>query len=215
MNDGGDELTPVEYFHVVFTVPEQDSAPGLRQSARRFITFCSAPPRKRCQPFARDPKHLGAGIGFFAVLHTWGQNLLHHPHVHCAAPGGGLRRRSPKLGSIAGGAFSSRTRAFATVPALCFWNTWEAAFQDGGDRTVRGVRDLDTPGAWSAIPPSGQVEGVVDANHRLAAPAGAGRSGPRTRTGQPCRTNGCCRWTTAASPFNGRTTGISTSIRRG
>ncbi len=39
---------------------------------------------------ARDPKHLGAEIGFFAILHTWGQNLLHHPHVHCVVPGGGL-----------------------------------------------------------------------------------------------------------------------------
>ena len=39
---------------------------------------------------AADPKHLGAEIGFFAVLHTWGQNLLHHPHLHCVVPGGGL-----------------------------------------------------------------------------------------------------------------------------
>ena len=39
---------------------------------------------------ARDPKHLGAELGFFAVLHTWGQNLLHHPHLHCVIPGGGL-----------------------------------------------------------------------------------------------------------------------------
>jgi Putative transposase len=39
---------------------------------------------------AADPRHLGAEIGFFAVLHTWGQNLLHHPHLHCVVPGGGL-----------------------------------------------------------------------------------------------------------------------------
>jgi hypothetical protein len=39
---------------------------------------------------AADPKHLGAEIGFFAVLHTWDQNLLHHPHLHCVVPGGGL-----------------------------------------------------------------------------------------------------------------------------
>jgi hypothetical protein len=39
---------------------------------------------------AADPKHLGAEIGFFAVLHTWGQNLLHHPHLHCVIAGGGL-----------------------------------------------------------------------------------------------------------------------------
>src|SRR5260370_12585329 len=42
------------------------------------------------QTIAADPKHLGAEIGFFAVLHSWGQNLLHHPHLHCVVPGGGL-----------------------------------------------------------------------------------------------------------------------------
>src|SRR6185369_9666843 len=42
------------------------------------------------QTIARDPKHLGVEIGFFSILHTWGQNLLHHPHVHCVATGGGL-----------------------------------------------------------------------------------------------------------------------------
>jgi hypothetical protein len=44
----------------------------------------------RCTALAANPKHLGAEIGFFAVLHTWGQNLMHHPHLHCVVPGGGL-----------------------------------------------------------------------------------------------------------------------------
>jgi len=108
------ELLPVEYFHLVFTVPEPIAAiafqnkavvygipkgrtsghgpvPGVfdlfRATAQTLLTI------------ARDPKHLGADIGFFGVLHTWGQNLhpegsltglRHHPHLHCVVPGGGL-----------------------------------------------------------------------------------------------------------------------------
>ena len=83
------ELLPVEYFHVVFTVPEEIARIAfynpevvygilVRTAAETLLTS------------ARDPQHLGAEIGFFAVLHTWGQNLLHHPHVHCVVPGGGL-----------------------------------------------------------------------------------------------------------------------------
>src|SRR2546430_13747742 len=52
---------------------------------------------------AADPKHLGAEIGFFAVLHTWGQTLIHHPHLHCVVPGGGISldgdRKSTRLNS--------------------------------------------------------------------------------------------------------------------
>jgi len=54
------------------------------------MASCSRPQRKTLLTIAADPKHLGAEIGFFAVLHTWGQNLLHHPHLHCVVTGGGL-----------------------------------------------------------------------------------------------------------------------------
>src|SRR5215471_1052290 len=57
------EVLPTPYFHVVFTIPE---------------------------PIAANPQHLGAEIGFFAILHSWGQNLFFHPHLHCVVPGGGI-----------------------------------------------------------------------------------------------------------------------------
>ncbi len=83
------ELLPVEYFHVVFTVPEQIAALALQNQAVIYgLLFRIA--AATLTTIARDPRHLGAEIGFFAVLHTWGQNLLHHPHLHCVVPGGGL-----------------------------------------------------------------------------------------------------------------------------
>jgi len=83
------ELLPVEYFHVVFTIPEQLNQLALanKETVYKILFQTSA---ETLQTIARDPKHLGAEIGFFSILHTWGQNLLHHPHVHCVVTGGGL-----------------------------------------------------------------------------------------------------------------------------
>src|ERR1700676_1209964 len=60
-----------------------------RRSSMNLLFRCSA---ETLLEVAADPKHLGAEIGFLSVLHTWGQNLLHHPHVHCVIPAGGLSR---------------------------------------------------------------------------------------------------------------------------
>jgi hypothetical protein len=83
------ELLPVEYFHVVFTIPEQLNRLALanKETVYKILFKASA---QTLQTIAGDPKHLGAEIGFFSILHTWGQNLLHHPHVHCVVTGGGL-----------------------------------------------------------------------------------------------------------------------------
>jgi hypothetical protein len=83
------ELLPVEYFHVVFTVPEQIAQIAFYNKETVYNILFKAT-AQTLLTIAGDPKHLGAGIGFFAVLHTWGQNLLHHPHLHCVVPGGGL-----------------------------------------------------------------------------------------------------------------------------
>jgi len=83
------ELLPVEYFHVVFTVPEA-VAPVALQNKRVVYNILFKAASETLLTIAADPKHLGARIGFLAVLHTWGQNLLHHPHLHCVVPGGGV-----------------------------------------------------------------------------------------------------------------------------
>ena len=83
------ELLPVEYFHVVFTLPEQIAEIAFYNKETVYGILFRAT-SETLLTIARDPKHLGAEIGFFAILHTWGQNLLHHPHLHCVVPGGGL-----------------------------------------------------------------------------------------------------------------------------
>ncbi len=83
------ELLPVPYFHVVFTLPAQIGATAYQNKAKVYgILFKAA--AETLIMIAADPKHLGAVVGLTAVLHTWGQNLDHHPHVHCIVPGGGI-----------------------------------------------------------------------------------------------------------------------------
>ena len=83
------ELLPVSYFHVVFTLPHDLSALVL-QNKRLLYDLLYRTSAATMLELARDPKHLGADIGFLGVLHTWGQNLEHHPHIHYIVPAGGL-----------------------------------------------------------------------------------------------------------------------------
>ena len=83
------ELLPVPYFHIVFTVPEELNPLALADPKGIYdLLFDSA--SKTLLEIAADPKHLGAKVGVLAVLHTWSQTLLLHPHLHCIVPAGGL-----------------------------------------------------------------------------------------------------------------------------
>ena len=83
------DVLPVQYFHVVFTIPEQLWPVALRNRKVVYgILFRGV--SETLKELAGDLKHLGAEIGFIAILHTWSQILLHHPHIHCLVPGGGL-----------------------------------------------------------------------------------------------------------------------------
>jgi hypothetical protein len=83
------ELLPVPYFHVVFTLPAEIAAIAYQNKAVVYDLLFKAS-AEATLTIAADPKHLGARIGFMAVLHTWGSALTHHPHVHMVVPGGGL-----------------------------------------------------------------------------------------------------------------------------
>src|ERR1039457_3811531 len=83
------ELLPTRYVHVVFTLPHQLVHLAL-QNKREVYSLLFRASAETLLTVARDPQHLGAEIGFFSVLHTWNQQLLHHPHVHCVVPAGGL-----------------------------------------------------------------------------------------------------------------------------
>src|SRR5271169_5642695 len=132
------ELLPVPYFHVVFTVPAQIAAIALQNKATVYnILFRTA--AETLRTIAADPKHLGADIGLVAVLHTWGQNLHHHPHVHCLVPGGG-----PSLDGARW--IACRPGFFLPVPVLSrlfrrlFLDRLQAAFADLSVRPGLGDR---------------------------------------------------------------------------
>jgi hypothetical protein len=87
--DRTSELLPVPYFHTVFTVPHELN-PLFLANPKLMYTLLFKAASRTLSKLALDPKFLGAEVGVTMVLHTWGQNLSFHPHVHCIVPGGGL-----------------------------------------------------------------------------------------------------------------------------
>src|ERR1700732_551677 len=83
------ELLPTHYLHVVFTLPSR-LAPLALQNKKILYDLLFRTSAEALLEVARNPRHLGAEIGFFSVLHTWSQKLNIHPHVHCVVPAGGL-----------------------------------------------------------------------------------------------------------------------------
>ncbi len=83
------DLLPVQYFHVVFTIPDDLNDLALRNK-KEIYTLLFKASSDTLKELSEDPKHLGAKIGFISILHTWGQNLMDHPHIHCIVTGAGL-----------------------------------------------------------------------------------------------------------------------------
>ncbi len=134
------DLLPVEYFHVVFTLPEEIAAIAL-QNKREVYGILLRDSAATLKEIARDPKRLGAEIGFVSVLHTWGQNLLHHPHVHCVVPGGGLSPDGARWVSCRPGFFLP-VRVLGRMFRGKFLHSIAEAFQDGRLRFQGGLRHL-------------------------------------------------------------------------
>jgi hypothetical protein len=104
------DLLAVEYFHVVFTLPSA-LAPVALQNRREIYAQLFRAAADALLLIGRDPQHLGAELGFLAVLHTWGQNLHLHPHLHCVVPGGGISLDGSRW-------ISARKRFFLPVRVL-------------------------------------------------------------------------------------------------
>jgi hypothetical protein len=83
------DLLPVEYYHVVFTLPAPIGEIAYQNKSVIYAILFQAT-AETLLTLAANPKHLGAHLGLTAVLHTWGSALTHHPHVHCIVPGGGV-----------------------------------------------------------------------------------------------------------------------------
>ena len=124
-----EELLPVDYFHVVFTLPHQLASLAL-QNKRVLYSLLFEAVSQTLLTLAGDPQHLGARIGFLAILHTWGQNLLHHPHIHCVVPGGGLHRDHQQWVSCRTGFFLP-VRVLSRLFRRLFLAGLQRAFQEG------------------------------------------------------------------------------------
>lgn len=83
------ELLPVAYFHIVFTLPHEFNE-LVKNHAKEIYTSLFKASWQTIKQFSQDPKYLGAKTGMVALLHTWGQQLWLHPHLHCIVPGGGI-----------------------------------------------------------------------------------------------------------------------------
>jgi hypothetical protein len=163
------DLLDVPYFHVVFTVPEQIAAITLQNKEVLYgILFRTT--AETLKTIAADPRHLGADIGFFAVLHSWGQNLLFHPHLHCVVPGGGP--------SLSGDRWiSCRPDFFLPVQVLSalfrrlFLESLERAF-DGGKLEFFGKLEYlqDRPAFARYLAPLKKLKWVVYAKAPFAGP---------------------------------------------
>ena len=123
LEDRQAELLPVEYFHVVFTVPQEIAAIAYQNKAVVYDILFHAT-SQTLRTIAADPKHLGVEMGFIAILHTWGQNLLHHhPHLHCVVPGGGIAQNNKRWVSVAARVSSCRCGCSPGCFAACSWRS--------------------------------------------------------------------------------------------
>jgi hypothetical protein len=161
------ELLDCEYFHVVFTLPEEIAALAYQNKEVVYgILFRAAADTLRT--IAADPKHLGAEIGFFAVLHTWGQNLLHHPHLHCIVAGGGLSPDGNRwIGCRPG--FFLPVLVLSRLFRRLFLEELESAFDSGKLQFFHSLEPLQQPREFSRyLAPARQAEWVVYAKRPFA-----------------------------------------------
>jgi hypothetical protein len=137
------ELLPVAYFHVVFTVPAPVGEIAFQNKALVYaILFHAA--AETLATIAADPKHLGAQLGVTMVLHTWGQTLQHHPHVHCVVPGGGLSLDSTRWIACRRG-FLLPVRVLSRLFRRLFLRDLQNAFDTGNLRFFGKLSDLSDP----------------------------------------------------------------------
>ena len=169
LEDRHSELLHTQYFHVVFTVPEEISAIAYHNKRQVYgILFRAA--AETLRTIAADPKHLGAQIGFFAVLHTWGSNLLHHPHLHCVVSGGGLSADGSQWICCRNGFFLS-VRVLSRLFRRLFLEQLCNAFDAGNLEFFSSLESLRNPSAFrNYLAPLREVEWVIYAKRPFAGP---------------------------------------------
>lgn len=142
------ELLPVEYFHVVFTLPQAIAAIAYHNKTVVYDLLFRAV-ATTLLTIARDPKHLGAEAGFFAVLHSWGQTLQYHPHLHCVVPGGGLSSDRKRWIRCRPG-YCLPVRVLSALFRRLFVESLEQAYQQGKLQFFSELEPLQDPAAFAA-----------------------------------------------------------------
>jgi hypothetical protein len=163
------DLLNCEYFHVVFTVPEEIGAIAYQNKAVVYgLLFHAA--AETLRTIAADPTHLGAQIGFFAVLHTWGQTLVFHPHLHCVVPGGGLSCDGTHWVACRPGFFLP-VRVLSRLFRRLMLDSLQAAFDAGQLQFSGSLESLSHPQVFAdSLQPMRQTEWVVYAKRPFAGP---------------------------------------------
>jgi hypothetical protein len=163
------DLLPAPYFHVVFTLPAEAGAIAYQNKAAVYALLFKAAART-LTTIAADPKHLGAEIGLTAVLHTWGQNLDHHPHVHCIVPGGGIAPDGERWISCRPGFFLP-VRVLSRLFRRLFLDGLIALFDAGQLQFFNDLAtDSDRAAFVSRLAPLRKREWVVFAKRPFAGP---------------------------------------------
>jgi len=200
-----DLLETVEYYHAVFTLPDKLAAVALqnKEVVYNLLFRCVS---ETLKTIARDPKRLGAEIGFLALLHTWGQTLRHHAHIHCVIPGGGLSPDGQRWIPCRNGFFLP-VRVLSSLVKKKFLSLLKEAHNNKKLSFHGELRPLTNQGLWTRFlkplyrkkwvvyvkPPFGGAEQVLKYlaryTHRVAFP-----------------TSDFSRLRTGMSAFGGRTT---------
>src|SRR5207249_1315542 len=155
LTDRERELLATSYFHVVFTVHHELNVLAL-DNARLFYDLLFTASAQTLLEIAADPQHLGAKIGVISVLHTWGQNLLLHPHIHCAIPAGGISSDHRRW---------IRPRYPFFLPVKILSRVFRGKFLAGLKRLYRGKK-LYFAGPAAALADSTQFSKLIHRLHR-------------------------------------------------
>lgn len=144
-----ENLLNVPYFHIVFTLP-QPLSPLSLQNQRLLYGLLFRYASQALLTIARDPRHFGARIGFTAILHTWGQTLMHHPHLHCLVPAGGLSQDGRQWIDARKG-FLVPVRVLSRLFRNRFMSGLHQAQQSGKVRLEGRLGRLKDPCNWNAF----------------------------------------------------------------
>ncbi|GFM28760.1 IS91 family transposase [Novosphingobium sp. PY1] len=164
------DLLEIPYFHVVFTVPAEVAAIAYQNKAVVYAILFDAV-ASTLKTIAADPRHLGGQLGFIAILHTWGQTLTHHPHIHCLVPGGALSEDGSQW-------IACRPRFFLPIPVLSllfrrlFLARLRDAYAAGRLQFFGTLGDLNDSCAFAAaLQPLRKTSWVVYAKPPFGSPA--------------------------------------------